>query len=475
VKDHLKIYRFAAENVKRLQVVQITPNGNIIKVSGKNGAGKSSVLDAIEYLLRGTTNVPSKVIREGKRSATIQGDIGDFIITRKFTDSGRTTLQIMSKADRSFYASPQELLDGLMGKMSFDPLEFIRMKGSDQFKVLRKIVDVDLDSFDADYKRDYDLRRDVKKEYLAIEVRRDAIAVQPDLPLERRDEEALTKEMAEVAQYNETIDRERQKREKVASAKEQIRQQVVARAGRIEAIRLELEQLEADTVRDRQSIENIEREEKTWKKLPEPKNARDLADQLNAARIVNAAIVKREQRDALQAEIDALKERHAALSASLDAITAARTAAIASVHFPVDGLGFGEDEVLWQGLPFNQVSNADQIRASVAIGMAMNPRLRVMRIKDGSLLDSSSMAIVAELAKDQDFQIWMEVVDESGKVGIYLEEGEVKAVNDESEVPEKPERDMRIDLPMPGAKTVEQLEPPIPAKGKRGPKKKEKA
>ena len=141
-----------------------------------------------------------------------------------------------------------------------------------------------------------------------------------------------------------------------------------------------------------------------------------------------------------------------------------RIAAIASVQFPVKGLGFGEDEVLWEGLPFNQISNSEQIRASVAIGMAMNPRLRVMRIKDGSLLDTESMEIVADLAKREDFQIWMEVVDETGKVGIYLEEGEVKAVNDESEVPETPERDMRIDLPMPPARTVEQLDPPTKAK-----------
>src|SRR4051812_14835340 len=112
-KDGLRIYKFQCENVKKLQVVQIDPKGNIVILSGKNGSGKTSVLDAIEYLLRGTTNVPSKVIRNGKRHATIQGDIGDFIITRKFTESGRTTLQIMSKSDRSFYASPQDLLDGL--------------------------------------------------------------------------------------------------------------------------------------------------------------------------------------------------------------------------------------------------------------------------------------------------------------------------------------------------------------------------
>jgi hypothetical protein len=33
----------------------------------------------------------------------------------------------------------------------------------------------------------------------------------------------------------------------------------------------------------------------------------------------------------------------------------------------------------------------------------------------------------------KDFQLFVEVVDTSGDVGVYLEEGEVKAVNDEPE------------------------------------------
>lgn len=459
MRDHLRIYQFQAENVKRLGVIQITPKGDVIKISGSNGSGKTSLLDCIEYALFGTGNVPSQVIRRGKRSATIQLDLGKVVVTRRFSESGRTTLQIMSKADRSLFQSPQALLDALAGRISFDPLEFIRMKPKDQFDVLRKLVAVDWDAFDADYKRDYDLRRETKRDYLAIEVRRDSIAVQPDLPLERRDEEALTKEIAEAAQFNEEIERERRRREVRAEELEDNQRRVDDKTERIAELREEIKQLEGELVEDQRVAKACVDEVAKWKPLAEPKNSRELAEQLNAARIVNAAIAKREQRDALQAEIDVLKERHTALSESLEKIAKAKEEAIAAVHFPVQGLGFGNEEVLWQGLPFNQVSNADQIRASVAIGMAMNPQLRVMRIKDGSLLDSKSMAIVEELAKGEEFQLWMEVVDESGKVGIYLEDGEIKAVNDESEVPEAPERDMRINLPMPGAKSVDDLDP----------------
>lgn len=42
----MKIIRLDAANVKRLKAVEITPDGTLQVVTGANGAGKSSVLDA---------------------------------------------------------------------------------------------------------------------------------------------------------------------------------------------------------------------------------------------------------------------------------------------------------------------------------------------------------------------------------------------------------------------------------------------
>jgi len=52
--------------------------------------------------------------------------------------------------------------------------------------------------------------------------------------------------------------------------------------------------------------------------------------------------------------------------------------------------------------------------------------LKVIRILDGSLLDSTNMNLIKEMAQGQDYQVWVEVVDESGKVGITIENGEIK-------------------------------------------------
>ncbi len=113
--------------------------------------------------------------------------------------------------------------------------------------------------------------------------------------------------------------------------------------------------------------------------------------------------------------------------------TATKDKAISEAEFPIDGLAFGDGEVIYQGIPFSQASTAEQIRASVAIGMASNPELRVMIIRDASLLDAKSMNLISEMTNEQDFQVYCEVTDTSGKVGIYIEDGTVKTINAEPE------------------------------------------
>ncbi|MGN8821735.1 hypothetical protein ACTNC1_12740, partial [Atopobiaceae bacterium HCP3S3_A4] len=99
----------------------------------------------------------------------------------------------------------------------------------------------------------------------------------------------------------------------------------------------------------------------------------------------------------------------------------------ASATFPVEGLGFDETGVTFKGVPFSQASSAEQIRVSLAMAMALNPTLRVIRILDGSLLDDDSMQMVADAAKEGGYQVWIERVSDPSESAIVIEDGEVSA------------------------------------------------
>ena len=127
----MKILKLTAENVKKLRAVEITPTGELVEITGKNGAGKTSVLDAIWWALAGTKHIQAVPIRTGATKARIRLDLGELIVERRFTPVGSTLT--VEKADGARYTSPQGILDALLGALTFDPLAFVGQEPREQF------------------------------------------------------------------------------------------------------------------------------------------------------------------------------------------------------------------------------------------------------------------------------------------------------------------------------------------------------
>ena len=152
----------------------------------------------------------------------------------------------------------------------------------------------------------------------------------------------------------------------------------------------------------------------------------DLSKKIQEARTANEEIGQRQRKLAFLQAAEQAEKQSAEISAGMEAREEAKAKAIAAAKLPVPGLGLGDGMVTMNGLPFNQASDAEQLRISIAIAMALNPKLRVIRVRDGSLLDEDSLKLLGEMAKDKDYQVWIERVDGSGKVGFVLEDGLVK-------------------------------------------------
>ena len=123
--------------------------------------------------------------------------------------------------------------------------------------------------------------------------------------------------------------------------------------------------------------------------------------------------IKRTEADNLTSKMEEIDQRKAML--------------ISNANFPVEGMSFDENGVLYNGLPFKQEGTAGQIRISVAMGLAMNPKLKVILIRDGSLLDADNLAMIGKMAEEAGAQIWVEKVTEDGQgVSVIIEDGMVK-------------------------------------------------
>lgn len=423
----MKIVRLTAENIKKLQAVEIVPNGAIVQITGPNGSGKTSVLDSIYYALAGGKNIASQPVRQGEEKASIKLDLGEIVVTRRFTAGGGTTLTV-DAANGASFKSPQKMLDELLGSLTFDPLHFSRMDPKQQLDQLRRLVklDVDIDELDRLNATDYATRTDVNRDAKALETRVAAFAIANDLPAEAVDVSALLEKIESAGKHNADIETRQQRRQQVRAqiaTNDELAEKAVAEATKLRAQADELTQQAAALAE-----ENIKLQEKlaSAAELPQPVDISSVRTEIEAAQLVNEQIQLRKQRDELAIERDAKRLESQTLTERMDRRTAERSAAIAAAAMPVPGLSFGDGMVLYNGLPFEQASGAEQLRVSVAIAMATNPKLRVLRIKDGSLLDENGLQLISEMAEDGDYQIWIEQVDTSGKVGIVMEDGHIK-------------------------------------------------
>lgn len=407
----MRILKFTAENIKKLRAVEITPDGSVVQITGPNGSGKSSVLDAIFMALAGAKAIPGQPVRKGEQSAKVSLDMGEIVVTRSFKPDGKSTLTVTA-ADGARYASPQAMLDALLGALAFDPLAFARSEPKQQMETLRGLVPltVDADALDRANAVDYAARTDLNRTAGDLKVQADAIQVPDGLPAAFVDVAAMLQQMEAASGVNADIEKRRANREALARS--------------VNTRLAELVVLERRVVEFRNAIAADQEKLATAPALPDPVDVSVLRTQITAGQETNRHLEARFTRKTLLDRRVTIVQQAEDLTDRMAARTAEKQAAIAAAPMPVEGLSFGEGEVLFGGVPFAQASSAEQLRVSVAIAMASNPKIRILRVKDGGLLDEDSLAVLQAMADANDFQVWMETAG-THRPGIVMQDGAV--------------------------------------------------
>lgn len=408
----MRILKFEAENIKKLKVVSITPQGNVVEVTGANGAGKSSVLDAIFYALGGTAGVPSQPIHTGAEKGFVRLDLGDITVTRRFTATDSSL--IVEAKNGARFPSPQKMLDELLGKLTFDPLAFSRMEPKKQLEAIRGIVklDVDIDKIDDDFKLMFEARTGLNRVIKSLDAQAAALTVAADTPDTQVDISALINELEAAGEKNTRI-------ESVKSSFTNKLQEITHCLSEAKRLRAFADGIEATATELQSEMSQIV--------IDEPIDTAELKAKIAIARNVNDQVAVKVHRDGLYKQAKLNRQGVEDLEVKMQDGLATRRKAIAAAKMPIEGLSFGDGQVVYNNLPLDQASSAEKLRVSVAVAMAANPKLKVIRIQDGALLDDASMKILADMAAASDYQVWIETVHSNNQQAIVMEEGEVKA------------------------------------------------
>ncbi len=406
--DGMRIVELLAENVKRLKAVFIKPDGNVIVIGGKNAQGKSSVLDSIAYAFGGASLCPPEPIRKGSKKASVKITLDDLVIERTFTP-GNSRL-VVKRKNGDIVSSPQTILDTLTNKFTFDPLAFARMLAKEQMATLKELVN--LDFADADEKRAgfYEQRRDFNRDAKAVQARIDALPELEDPPKEQIKVSSLLAELDTATVKNQ--------------ANQYVRDQLVSVIQ--DATEAE-EAMNAATIALQEARERAKQLTKTAENLKDVELG-PIREKIDNAAVHNDTYLKDLQRRELVQEAADLQFSAEQLTKSMDEIDEWKRKSIEDAKFPIKGLAFGEGEVTYQKLPLSQASDAERIRISAAIGLAMHPKLRVLLIRSGEKLDADGRRELAEWATANDAQLWIEDcrAEDTGEATVIIEDGTIK-------------------------------------------------
>jgi len=445
------IVRVKGENYKRFKVIEIRPNRHgVTQISGGNGQGKTTFFDIITTTLAPGKSTRKSIIRQGDRKAVgeVEFDTG-YIVNREIHESGYDALSIVHKATNTVVANPMQWLQDLSAGYGFDPLEFMRLKGEDQFNQIKGLVKLDIDLADYEQRNLDDrakqtrLNDDAKR----LAAQRDGVIVDRNLPAQPPDVEKLLADAREASQYNAEIQEEQRDRAAYENTVREAAEEYTSNEDRLVKLYAEIALLESAQKKGDEALKAGRARMESWKPLPELKDRAELdakvAQAISERDRITSNNHRREQYDRLDREATQAKDQHEAVKNAIRARKLAIAKAFETAKFPIDGLSFEIEEespdgrmlknarkvVTYHGVPLEECSSAEQIRISTAIGMSANPNMKVLLIREGSLLDASGIDTLEQMAQEHGYQIFAEVVDETGKVGIYLEDGEVKAIN----------------------------------------------
>jgi hypothetical protein len=429
----IKIIGLAVDNVMGVRTVHLEPttvvrgeplgdlSSRVLKIAGANRQGKTSFLEALSEVLagRGVKAFPEP-IRHGAGFASAEIETDEFIARRTWSEQNGGDLKIRDKRTGKLKGSPAAFLQDLIGRGSFDPMEFASLHGREQrerlLELMKGRLGIDVPLVERQRASLFEARTQIGRERDRLEGELTAFE-QPDedTPTEEYTARGILDELNAAVEANAQHDTAERAHETAKAA-------YIAAQGEVTRLEAALEEARRTELRRANELQVVARGRS---KLAPRVDVEPIRARLDGMERTNRAIRDANEWRRVRAALTEKHQAYTGMTQQIEGLDRRKAEALANAPFPVAGLGFEPEGITYEGVPFRQVNLAQRVTISAAIVMAQNPELRIMQIRDGNALDSSSYAALEQLAAEKEYLVLVEWVDETGQVGVNIREGEL--------------------------------------------------
>ena len=412
----VKINGFEIENVKRVKAVAYEPSATgLTIIGGKNGQGKTSILDAIAWTLGGGKFQPSTPYRDGSTIPPhLRVELSNGIIVER---SGKnSSLKVI---DPNHNAGGQALLDQFIDKLALNLPKFMNSDNKEKANTLLKIIGVgdELYRLEDEEQRLYAERHSVgqiadrKKKYADELIEYEGV---PDEPISVYE---LIRRQQDILARNGENARRRAKRD-------QIEHEHSAAAVELDRARRRYEELSEMLNAASMAAEDLQDESTT--ELEE--NIRNI-EEINAKVRANLDKVKAED------EAKVYFDKYDELTSKIAAVRESRMSLLHGADLPLPGLSVEGRELTYNGYKWDNMSASEQLKVATAIVRKLNPECGFVLLDKLEQMDLDTLEEFNEWLTSEGLQVIATRVSTGDECALIIEDGYDVKKTDNTETP----------------------------------------
>ena len=407
----IKINALQVENVKRVKAVALEPSANgLTVIGGKNGQGKTSVLDAIAWALGGDRYRPSNAEREGSTLPPhIKLELSNGLTVER---SGKNSA--LKVVDTTGKRSGQQLLNEFVEQLAIDLPRFLQASNREKADTLLQVIGVGdrIHELEAKERDVYNRRRMIGQDADRKRKYADELPHYPAAPKEPVSASQLIRQQQDILARNGENQRKRMRANQIEHEYGKAAAHVSLLRSQLADAEKQLQQLEADLAISQKDALDLQDEstEEIERSLQE-------IEQINIQVRANCDREKAEQDAAYYAQ------QYQDLTKELEEIRHDKYALLDSAKLPLPGLSVEDGELTYNGKKWDCMSGADQLIAATAIVRAINPKCGFVLLDKLEQLDADTLLSFGSWLEEQGLQAIATRVSTGPECSIIIEDG----------------------------------------------------